>query len=257
MTTAGQPEDRPELKRLLKHHDLSQLWFQLTEIVNDRTYLRHGITVEPGDVVVDAGANVGVAAAFFIEECDAAEVLSFEPIPAIYEMLAENMTRFPGSRTWMAGLSDGPGTAEFTYYEGAAAMSSRYADPQRDHDMVKSVLGDMGLSEAEADARIEGDFLPETVTCELVTLSSVIDNEGVERIDLLKIDVERAELDVLRGIRSEHWPRIRQVVAEVHDEGGRLEALRELLETQGFVLTIDQEESMKGTGVFVAYASRP
>jgi hypothetical protein len=31
------------------------------------------------------------------------------------------------------------------------------------------------------------------------------------------VDVERAELAVLRGIRPEHWRRIRQVVMEVHD----------------------------------------
>ena len=257
MTGPDPQEDRSGLKWKLKHHDLSQLWFQLSEIVNDRTYLRHGITVEPGDVVVDAGANVGVAAAFFLEECGASEVLSFEPVPAIYEMLADNMTRFPGGRTWMAGLSDGNGTAEFTYYEGAAAMSSRYADPARDHDMVKSVLTDLGLSEGEADERIEGDFDPVTVTCELVTLSSVIEAEDVSRIDLLKIDVERAELDVLRGIEAGHWPLIRQVVAEAHDEDGRLEELRGMLEGHGFEVTVDQEQNMKDTGVVMVYASRP
>ena len=31
------------------------------------------------------------------------------------------------------------------------------------------------------------------------------------QVDLLKVDVERAELDVLRGISSQDWPRIRQV----------------------------------------------
>ncbi|MGK2933491.1 MAG: FkbM family methyltransferase, partial [Solirubrobacterales bacterium] len=165
-------------------------------------------------------------------------------------------TRFPGGRTWMAGLSDQDGTAKFTYYEGAAAMSSRYADPERDHEIVKSVLTDLGVSEEDADARIEGAFDPEVVTCELVTLSSVIENEGVERIDLLKIDVERAELDVLRGIEPDHWPRIRQVVAEAHDEGGRLDELRQILESQGLRVTVDQEANMKDTGVVMVYASR-
>jgi hypothetical protein len=37
---------------------------------------------------------------------------------------------------------------------------------------------------------------------------------------LLKVDVERAELDVLRGVREEHWPLVRQVAMEVHDGGG-------------------------------------
>ena len=31
------------------------------------------------------------------------------------------------------------------------------------------------------------------------------------RVDLCKVDVERAELSVLRGIAVEDWPRIKQV----------------------------------------------
>ena len=249
-------EVRPELKHLLKHHDQSQLWFQLAEIVEDRTYLRHGITVEPGDVVIDAGANVGVAAAFFLAECGAGEVYSFEPVPEVHEMLVSNLAGFPGARTFAAGLSSRNGDAEFTYYRGAAAMSSQYADSQRDHDMVKSVLIGMGVSEQEAEARIEGDFEPVSVTCRLATLSSVIEAESIDRIDLLKIDVERAELDVLEGIDVAHWPRIRQVVAEVHDDGDRLVQIRSLLARHGFETVTDQEDNMKSTGVHVLYASR-
>ena len=59
------------LKALLRHPDPPQLWYQLDEIVESRIYLRHGIEVSEGDVVFDVGANVGVAAAFFAEECGA------------------------------------------------------------------------------------------------------------------------------------------------------------------------------------------
>lgn len=256
MTAEDPRPGRPDLKQLLHHDDPAQLLFQFSEIVGDRTYLRHGITVNPGDVVIDAGANVGVAAAFFLAECEASVVYSFEPVPEIYRMLVRNLETFPGARTFMTGLSDAGGTAEFTYYKGAAAMSGRYAEPERDHDAVKSVLTGMGISEDEAEHQLEGSFRPQQVNCELRTLSSVIDAEGIDRIDLLKIDVERAELDVLRGIEPGHWPRIRQVVSEVHDEGGRLADFRELLEGQGFEITVDQEASMKDTSVFVAYASR-
>jgi len=50
-------------------------------------------------------------------------------------------------------------------------------------------------------------------------LSDVIATEGVERIDLLKIDVQRAELDVL-SIESEDWAKIQQMM-EVHDVEGQ------------------------------------
>jgi hypothetical protein len=63
------------LKRALRHHDPQQLWFQLNEIVRERVYLRHGVSVREA-VVLDVGANVGVAAAFFAAECRAGLVHS-------------------------------------------------------------------------------------------------------------------------------------------------------------------------------------
>jgi 31-O-methyltransferase len=46
------------------------------------------------------------------------------------------------------------------------------------------------------------------------------------------VDVERAELAVLRGVAPRDWPAIRQVAIEVHDSAGgtkELAAVRELL----------------------------
>lgn len=245
-----------DLKRDLVHRDISQLYFQVSEIFDDRTYLQHGIEVGPESVVIDAGANVGVAAAFFAAECGAGQIHSFEPVPANHEILVENVGRFPSVSTYRFGLSDRSGTETFTYYEGAAAMSSQYADPARDQDLVRTVLSELGLGEEEIAGRLEASFDPAEVECELRTLSAVIEEQGIERIDLLKIDVERAELDVLNGIEDRHWPLVRQVVAEVHDESGRLDEIRSLLESRGFTIVLDQDERMSSTGVFVIYARR-
>ena len=57
-----------DARRLLDHPDPSQLLFQLKEIFDDRCYLHHGVALEPGAVVLDVGANVGVAAVFFAEQ---------------------------------------------------------------------------------------------------------------------------------------------------------------------------------------------
>ncbi|MBN8867468.1 MAG: FkbM family methyltransferase [Solirubrobacterales bacterium] len=245
-----------DLKRDLVHRDISQLLFQVSEIVDDRTYLQHGVEVGPDDVVVDVGANVGVAAAFFAGICEVGEVHSFEPIPQNYELLLQNVSKLPAVRTYPFGLSDRARTETFTYYEGAAAMSSAYADPERDRDLVGTVLADLGLSQEEIAARLDESFEPVSVECELRPLSAVIDERGIAAIDLLKIDVERAELDVLAGIEERHWPLVRQVVAEVHDEGGGLQRARTELASRGFSVVVDQDERMRRTGVFVVYARR-
>ena len=44
-------------------------------------------------------------------------------------------------------------------------------------------------------------------------------------VDLLKVDVERAEKEVLEGILPSDWPKIRQVAMEVHDVDGGLQTV--------------------------------
>jgi hypothetical protein len=81
-----------------------------------------------------------------------------------------------------------------------------------------------------------------TLRAEVRPLSDVIRDEGVERIDLLKIDVEGAEWEVLAGIGDEDWPKIQQLVVEVHDARGRVARVRDLLEARGFSVIVDRED---------------
>lgn len=78
----------------------------------------------------------------------------------------------------------------------------------------------------------------------MLHIHSMLHAQGLERVDLLKVDVERAELDVLRGVRREDWLRIRQVVLEVHDVDGRLAAVQELLQgTAGFRNCVTEQDA--------------
>lgn len=51
----------------------------------------------------------------------------------------------------------------------------------------------------------------QTEECRMCTVSDLIESHALDCIDLLKVDVEGAELDVLRGIAPEHWGQIHQV----------------------------------------------
>ncbi len=87
-------------------------------------------------------------------------------------------------------------------------------------------------------------------------MSAVLDELAIDRVRLLKIDVEHAELDVLLGIADDDWPRIDQIVAEVHDADGRLDAVTQLLTTRGFSIAQEQEAAMRDTGLHLLYATR-
>jgi FkbM family methyltransferase len=244
------------LRAALHHPDPSQLWYQLKEIVQDRAYLQHGVHVEEGDVVLDVGANVGVAALFFALECRAGTVHCFEPVAPVFELLHRNVRDVSACVPHPYGLSSACRHAPITYYPGAAAMSGLYANPEEDRELVRTCLLNLGVDAPEADARLAGRYEPEILSCELRTLSAVIGELSLARVDLLKVDVEKAELDVLQGIEDSDWPVIRQVVAEVHDEGGRLPAVKQMLAERGFALAIEQEPAMRRTPVHVVYARR-
>ena len=242
------------LSTVLHHYDPAQLAYQLIEIVGEKTYLRHGIDVQKGDVVLDIGANVGVAAAFFAADCGAARVHSFEPVPPLFALLCKNVERFPACTPHDYGLSATAGQATITHYPAAAGMSGLYADPEKDKAVVRESLRNLGISKEEAEARLVDRFNATTsFRCELRTLSDVLSQESIDRVDLLKIDVEGAELDVLRGVDQDDWSRIKQAVLEVHSEPALTE-IELLLRRHGFGVVIDQDPIMRGTPIHMVYA---
>jgi FkbH-like protein len=84
-----------------------------------------------------------------------------------------------------------------------------------------------------------------------------VKEHGVQRIDLLKVDAEKSELGVLRGIDEEVWGIIRQIVIEVHDQEGPVMAeVMRLLGDHGFEATVEEEDALRGSGLYNVYAVR-
>ncbi len=240
----------------LVHDDPPQLMFQLVEIAGDGCYERHGVRVRPGDVVLDVGANVGVAAVWFAAVRLAGAVHCFEPAEPNLRLLRRNVAGLEACIVHPYGLSDVPRQATMTFYEGASAMSGLYADPARDRSLVRAALGNLGMTGAAAEDQLRGRYEARPLHCELRTLSDVLEERAIDRVGLLKIDVERAELDVLAGIREEHWGGIAQVVLEVHDVDGRADDIATMLRGRGFSVAREQDAAMRGTDVHMLYATR-
>jgi hypothetical protein len=88
------------------------------------------------------------------------------------------------------------------------------------------------------------------------TLSQVLRETGVDRIDLLKVDVEKSEHEVLAGIADADWFKIRQLVVEVHDQDGRQADIKRLLEQRGYVIEAEQDLLLRATNLYTLYARR-
>jgi hypothetical protein len=67
------------------------------------------------------------------------------------------------------------------------------------------------------------------------TISSTIKENNLDRIDLLKIDVEGSEFMVLDGIEDEHWQMVNQAVVEISPKHVmRIDALKQHFMDKGF-----------------------
>jgi FkbM family methyltransferase len=241
-------------------------------------YCRHGIRIKEGDIVFDVGANIGLFALWLRQSVGAnLRIYSFEPIPAVFDALEHNARRFATEQHWKVfrcGLGRRAGPATFGYCHRATALSSTYPD-----ESAEAVVALRNTLQRNArhlpqglcwlrylpgflfrpcvDFLLRWSFTTEKVVCAVRTVSDVIREQQVRRIDLLKVDVERAEWDVLQGIEPADWAIIRQVVIEVHDLQGRLTKVTTLLAKNGFdTIEVEQEPLFEGSEIYNLYALR-
>jgi FkbM family methyltransferase len=236
-------------------------------------YLKHEVHLPEQAVVFDVGANIGIFALHLLHYLpQSISIYSFEPIPAIFTVLQQNAQRIaPQSLIPLPyGLSNVARSTTFTYYPKATVWSTAYPDlafAQRAQTKLATLRS---LEDAPRWLRLVPQQIwswliefvlqrvlrkTQRVACTLKTLSESIEELQVDRIDLLKIDVEYAELEVLQGIERQDWHKIKQVVMEVHDLNDRLSKVIALISENGFQRIItEQQHLLQGSNIFLVYA---
>ncbi len=241
------------------HMHRGECVFLYEEIFTRRCYAGAGLSLDPRSTgcIFDVGANIGMAALFFHRECPKKKIYAFEPSPKTFAVLSANVARLGiDAKLYDCALSSAPGTATFSHYPGKSTMSGLFADPEAEKRTTKAYMMNEGVKATDADFLLRKSFQPELTDCLLRTVSEIIAENQVVKVELLKIDVEKAELDVLRGVSDAHWPLIEQVVVEVHDVDGRLALVMEMLEGRGFKLNVRQDPKLKDTGLYDLVAVR-
>ena len=245
-----------------------------------RDYVKYGIELHEGNIVFDVGANIGLFSLWAYQECDRnVNIYAFEPIPAIFEVLQANANRFDAEKikVFPCGLAHESKETEFAYHPDATMLSTAYQDDSLElrNQIKQAILRNIKDAPKSygwlrllrwvptfvRSRLIEGElnsvFETEQVTCQLKTISEILQEQKIDRIDLLKIDVEKSEFDVLLGIEPQDWQKIEQIAVEVHNLEHRLQKITALLEKQGFTeIKVVQRTMFKGSNLFNLYAWR-
>lgn len=165
----------------------------------------------PAPVIVDCGANIGVAALFFTLRHPACRILAIEPDPSAFAALETTSSANSWDHVALLNVALGGSDGEATLYR----------DPSKP--------GKLTVTTAAPPAP---DFLPTTVPRR--RLSAVLP-EG--EIDLLKVDVEGAETAIVDELADAAMlNRIRNLVIEVHgvDALRRADAIAQRLTAADF-----------------------
>ena len=187
-------------------HDLVTAWI---------VFFRDEYLIDPAcRTIIDAGANIGAFSLRAARAAPAARIVALEPFPATWSRLREHIGRnhLEGRvvcRPWALGRSD-----------AVRLMDDAAGRPSQSRGLLPAGQAGGG------------------VPVEAVTLATLLRREHLERVDLLKMDIEGAEHEVLAATPPEVLRRVGSIALEYHPVAPRA-ALFARLRDAGFALVRD------------------
>lgn len=139
----------------------------------------------PVRVVMDVGANNGDTVQQYLTAYPGASVYAFEPFPEVYRQLVERFAHDPRVRACQSAVTDDAGTRRF-YVNDVSYGNSLFPL----HPASKWAE----LSGAASSARPA-----QTIDVRAITLDEFCAAEGLDEVDLLKMDIQGGEALALEG----------------------------------------------------------
>lgn len=167
-----------KLKYIASHKPQQKINYATTAIDMKKKLLQNVLN----PVIFDVGAYVGKTVAEYITAFPRASVIAFEPTPTSYSELSRAYKNNLNVRCVQAAITDRVGKIKFHLNEFSPTNSS--------------------LTSSKDAYQYWGESLLSTtseIAVQSITLDEYCDREAVKNIDLLKLDVQGAELRVLNG----------------------------------------------------------
>jgi len=144
-------------------------------------------------LILDCGANVGYSSAYLLDRFPRAHLIAVEPDRGNFEMLKKNVARFGDRATCVHG-------GVWSRRCGLVFDENPYRDGRAWAIRVREAA--------------EG----ETAAIEAYSIPDLLAMSPFKRISLLKMDVERAEIEIFGTGRTEWVQACDRIVIELHDD---------------------------------------
>lgn len=176
-------------------------------------------SIRPGDIVWDVGANTGLYSLFPARIVNATGwVIAFEPEPKTRRLLERNIALNKINNITVLSYALDRETGMKTLYPSATPNPGSHSFVQRTDYKVKR----------------------KGIQVNAITGETLIRDKHVPAPNVLKIDVEGAEMNVLQGMASVlQLPTLRMLLVEVHPKvlplfGARADSVENLIRTHRF-----------------------
>jgi FkbM family methyltransferase len=136
-------------------------------------------------VIFDVGANKGGTYQMFRSLFPQATLYAFEPDPRVYAKLAARAASDPLAHLHQLAISET--NAELAFHVTVASEKNSLLTP---------------LAPSGPNPSAEANAVLEKIKVQSVSLDDFTAQQGIERIDLLKMDIEGGELRALEGARG-------------------------------------------------------
>lgn len=180
------------------------------QVLKEEIFLKESYNIElqrDSPLIFDCGAHIGLSSIFFKIKYPNCKVYTFEPNPKSFELLTENLLNQFGHNIFVkdffpfnVALSGKRGKKEF-YIDGGKSDNG-----DREWNSTASFLA----------GSWQGTQPSKMIEVEAETLSHYL--TAVEQVDLLKMDIEGAELKVLEECSEQSGvlDKVKNIIVEVH-----------------------------------------
>ncbi len=164
----------------------------LIEIMYNQVYTGMFYSPKPNDLIVDAGANVGVFSLHAFSLCPKVRILAFEPFPQNFKFLVENLEAFGANCVDSKNCALGK--------EQAEVQIMSHGNRSQDH----RVLDTVGTSDG-------------TFAVESKSFANIIEAGADQDIALFKCDIEGGESALFEGVDRDLLKKVKKFAIEFHD----------------------------------------
>jgi FkbM family methyltransferase len=224
---AGEPSDEVVLwdgTRISHPPGRGGLLEAVVEVWLEQTYTANFYRPVDGDVIVDAGANIGIFAIQMARQNPRCRVVALEPFPENFKYLQANVARACPGNVVCCELALGAGFGK-------------------------------GQMQAIGSRSLDHVLRPDSTAVngtQVIPLAGLFDLARAQEIDFLKVDIEGSEYGVFAAAAPSLLGRFKRIALEYHDQiaPGTLELLHRVLAPTHEVIV--RPSSMEGCGILLA-----